>query len=432
MTFNLLKIFLILYFVKPSVEQNKTERNGKVFSLFSVVQFPNQVCSTTSGTYSNGTCITASECSSRGGTTQGTCAAGFGVCCIFTFSATGSTISQNVSYIVNPGYPSNYAPTSTPAVVSYEIQKCSCDVCRIRLDYEVFQLTTPFTGTGTVTTGPVTGQCNTDFMTVETTAHTQSTDATGNIGNYPYLCGRNPGQHAYIDMSCTCTDSATLSFTLGDTTDNQWRIRVTQLSCSDPDVSNTEGCQQYFTGITGTFSSYGFDSSQMIMGQNYAYCIRPAEGYCCIEYTATTWSVYGGSLGAIAIAGPDCGDPGTTNQDSCADAVNCNYNFIVVPGVLSPQTCVTDGSACYGNENGRDRYCGTALIPTGSSQVTQSSTPIITCDRPFRMFTQTGVLTPGNADPANAPFSSGTANPAGAPAAQTGFQFTYRQLPGNC
>ncbi len=31
MTFNLLKIFLILYFVKPSVEQNKTERNGKVF-----------------------------------------------------------------------------------------------------------------------------------------------------------------------------------------------------------------------------------------------------------------------------------------------------------------------------------------------------------------------------------------------------------------
>lgn len=78
------------------------------------------------------------------------------------------------------------------------------------------------------------------------------------------------------------------------------------------------------------------------------------------------------------------------------------------------------------------RYCGTALIPTGSSQVTQSSTPIITCDRPFRMFTQTGVLTPGNADPANAPFSSGTANPAGAPAAQTGFQFTYRQLPGNC
>ena len=69
-------------------------------------------------------------------------------------------------------------------------------------------------------------------------------------------------------------------------------FQVTQLSCSDADVSNTEGCQQYFTGIqkdmkikniadshqflgiTGEFASYGFDSSQMIIGQNYAYCIR--------------------------------------------------------------------------------------------------------------------------------------------------------------
>merc|ERR1719384_1832786 len=119
MTYILLKIFLILYSVKPSVEQNKTERNGKVFSLFSVVQFPNQVCSTTSGTYSNGTCITSSECTSRGGTTQGSCASGFGVCCIFTYSATGSVVSQNVSYITNPNYPSNYAPTSTPNTVTY-------------------------------------------------------------------------------------------------------------------------------------------------------------------------------------------------------------------------------------------------------------------------------------------------------------------------
>ena len=52
---------------------------------------------------------------------------------------------------------SNYAPTTTPATISYTINKCSCgkstkepklknskysvlDVCRIRLDYEVFQV----------------------------------------------------------------------------------------------------------------------------------------------------------------------------------------------------------------------------------------------------------------------------------------------------
>jgi len=429
MDFNfLLKIFFVLYLVDLSQEKNQTEqRGGKLFSLFSVVQFPNNVCSTTSGTYSNGTCITSSECSSRGGTSQGSCAAGFGVCCIFTYSATGSTISQNVSYIVNPNYPSNYAPTSTPNTVSYTIEKCSCDVCRIRLDYEVFQLTTPFTGTGTVTTGPANGQCNTDYMTITTTSQVTTTDSTGNIGNYPYLCGRNPGQHAYIDVSCTCTDSATLSFVLGDTTDNQWKIKVTQLSCNDPDVSNTESCQQYFTGITGTFSSYGFDSSQMIMGQNYAYCIRPAAGYCCIEYTPVTWSVFAGSIEAM-----DCVDPGATNQDSCAGAVNCNVNFIVVPGVQSPQVCQADGAACYGNTNGRDRYCGSVLTPTGSNP-TMASSPIVTCDKPFRMFFQTGVLTPGNGNPAgNAAFSSGVHTAGIAGANVQGFQFTYRQLPGDC
>jgi len=429
MDFHLLKIFLVLCLVDLSKEKNQTEkRNGKQFSLFSVVQFPNNVCSTTSGTYSNGTCITSSECSSRGGTSQGSCAAGFGVCCIFTYSATGSVVSQNVSYIVNPNYPSNYAPTTTPNTVTYTIEKCSCDVCRIRLDYEVFQLTTPFTGTGTATTGPANGQCNTDYMTIETTAQVTSTDTTGNIGNYPYLCGRNPGQHAYIDVSCTCTDSATLSFVLGDTTDNQWKIKVTQLSCSDPDVSNTESCQQYFTGITGTFSSYGFGSSQMIMGQNYAYCIRPAAGYCCIEYTPVTWSVFAGSIGTNMA----CTDPTSDNQNSCAGAVNCNVNFIVVPGVQSPQTCQTDGAACYGHTDGRDRYCGSVLTPTGSS-ATKVSSPIITCDKPFRMFFQTGVLTPGNGDPTgNAVFSSGVHTAGAAGANVQGFQFTYRQLPGNC
>ena len=31
MTLQILKIFLILYFVKPSIEKNQTARNGKVF-----------------------------------------------------------------------------------------------------------------------------------------------------------------------------------------------------------------------------------------------------------------------------------------------------------------------------------------------------------------------------------------------------------------
>merc|ERR1719150_3422114 len=144
---------------------NRTEstKAGKTFSLFSVVQFPNDVCTSTSGTYTNGTCITSGQCLSRGGTSQGSCAAGFGVCCVYTLSATGSVISQNVSYIINPNYPSTYAPTSTPATVSYTINKCSCDVCRLRLDFEEFQLTAPNTAAAPF------GTCNTDVMTMKTT-----------------------------------------------------------------------------------------------------------------------------------------------------------------------------------------------------------------------------------------------------------------------
>merc|ERR1712168_351547 len=114
------------------------QREGKVFSLFSIVQFPNAACTSTSGTYSNGTCFTTSECSSKGGSAQGNCAAGFGVCCVFSVSSSLSSVNQNCTYIVNPGYPSNYAPTTTPTSVSYTINKCSSDICRIRLDYDLF------------------------------------------------------------------------------------------------------------------------------------------------------------------------------------------------------------------------------------------------------------------------------------------------------
>ena len=64
-----------------------------------------------------------------------------------------------------------------------------------------------------------------------------------------------------------------------------------------------------------------------------------------------TWDVFAGSISAPV----DCVDPGDSNEDSCAGAVNCNVNFIVVPGVQSPQVCQADGAACYGNTNGRDR-----------------------------------------------------------------------------
>lgn len=51
-----------------------------VLSLFTVVKFQNQGCAASSG--DNGTCLTGSECQDRGGVASGTCANGYGVCCL--------------------------------------------------------------------------------------------------------------------------------------------------------------------------------------------------------------------------------------------------------------------------------------------------------------------------------------------------------------
>ena len=54
---------------------------GEFLNLTSPPTFTLQVCTSLSSSTTNGTCYTASECSSKGGSADGNCAAGFGVCC---------------------------------------------------------------------------------------------------------------------------------------------------------------------------------------------------------------------------------------------------------------------------------------------------------------------------------------------------------------
>jgi hypothetical protein len=68
-----------------------------VLSLFTIVQFQNQGCAASSG--DNGTCLTTSECSDRGGVASGPCANGYGVCCVCKLSpfTYGSPNKPNLS-----------------------------------------------------------------------------------------------------------------------------------------------------------------------------------------------------------------------------------------------------------------------------------------------------------------------------------------------
>ena len=56
--------------------------SGKLFSIFSVVAFPNDECTTETNSV-RGVCFSEDDCGTKGGTASGTCASGFGVCCLF-------------------------------------------------------------------------------------------------------------------------------------------------------------------------------------------------------------------------------------------------------------------------------------------------------------------------------------------------------------
>merc|ERR1711963_739133 len=88
-------------------------KDEKAFSLFSVVTFKNEDCQSQSQTMMNGprngTCYTSTECTDKGGTAEGNCASGFGVCCIITVDdEDGGDVSHNNTIVENKDFPSVY------------------------------------------------------------------------------------------------------------------------------------------------------------------------------------------------------------------------------------------------------------------------------------------------------------------------------------
>ncbi len=127
-----------------------------VFSLFSVVRFSQSSCFGTNGY--NGTCLTSSECKSQSGTSAGTCAAGFGVCCTsksfesprwdlpiwltrcfvllhefqVIISTCGTTVSKNATYWMNPpnsALDSSYSVTGRCQLL---VNKLNSNICQMR------------------------------------------------------------------------------------------------------------------------------------------------------------------------------------------------------------------------------------------------------------------------------------------------------------
>ena len=111
----------------------------------------------------------------------------FGVCCVFTISDGGTSTSENCSYIQNPSYPSVYSATSS---LTYTVEKCSDEVCAIRLDFETMTIAGP---SATAETNG--GECTDSFVVTGTSGITT-----------PTICGKNTGAHIYIGKLAKVSD----------------------------------------------------------------------------------------------------------------------------------------------------------------------------------------------------------------------------------
>merc|ERR1739844_404803 len=191
-------LFLIVPLVLAS-ENEQLERNEKLISTFQIVRFPNEVCVGSSSR--NGTCYTSQECSNKGGTSAGSCADGFGVCCTFKINTCGSSSSENLTVWVSP-------TTVESGACGLTINP-SEDICSLRLDFTTFVISGPNTWTlaqmnkrlGISVGDQETENFANHGATYTTNCHTDQFYAQGASPstNPPVVCGTLSASHMYVE-----------------------------------------------------------------------------------------------------------------------------------------------------------------------------------------------------------------------------------------
>jgi len=371
-------LLVVAFSSVSAVEESVPKRDQKQLSLFSIVTFQNLDCkSQDSGR--NGTCYTSTECGDKGGKKSGNCAAGFGVCCLFIYSTSGSTISQNCSYIQSPNFPSTFTSTDATSL-TYTIAKCSNDVCALRLDL------VSFTTQRGVDATPTEAQSCGDAFTITTTSK----------GTSGEICGENAGQHIYYELGKDAGATATLAFTVssaaavaGNT--RSFEMKVTQIPCA-VNYRPPSGCFQYHTGLTGTIKTFNYDASAAanqihLANQRYDICVRQEEGMCCIQYTLCDQDL-GLDNGAWALdSAIDSGTPAT------------------VAGTMTGMACTGDDTViidgaqanCDANEFSlTTALCGRFFTGAMNALAAMQAESVCDCSLPFNV----GIVTDADAEAA--------------------------------
>lgn len=352
-------------------DNGNNERNEKLLSSFQIVRFPNDVCIGSNNR--NGTCYTSQECSNKGGTSSGSCADGFGVCCMFLITGCGMQSSENVTAWTTP-------TTLTESTCGLTICPSSSDICSLRIDFTTFVISGPNTALvpnavrRRLGTPVIAGQdayvlhgstyatnCMTDVF--QTTSASVST-------NPPAVCGVLTGQHMYVEADVDRCNL--LQFSLGDAANNavttnrgvtvivnrNWDMTVSQIECTSA-VLPPPGCTKYFFANSGMaeLTSYNFQTaagSTHLAMQHERMCIRRERGNCigCFAAAAINFQVSargdvgasythpggccGYATGLAAIASTMAGN--TLNEGLATGAIGHQIGFdcIIIPGAFVP------------------------------------------------------------------------------------------------
>jgi len=340
------------------------------FSIFQIINFANEPCI---GSSRNGTCFTKQECENEGGSESGSCADGFGVCCILILSD-GESTSLNNSYIVQ---------TASTALGTgsrqYTICPCSSDVCRIKFDFTLFNLAAPFTATVGATTyfsdvNLHIGDCQTDTFSITGPAFAGS----------PLICGTNENQHMIIDTDGQ--ECSTVNIGLGVTaTSREWDIKVTQYRCGEED-GGPPGCLQWFIADTGSVRSFNFPNIARggvvgatvthLSNQEYDICIRTPSGANHICYVPCTSPATGD---VAAIIQPSYGISISPNAaaKSGVDTSFCFNDYLTITGGTTAMI------AQAGTQVSTALFCGRALETADNLVYNVAS--VCTSHQPFRI-----------------------------------------------
>jgi len=296
-------IFVAVTVFIVSVTAEDKDKLAKHFSLFSVVTFGNEECTSdtsVSGGATQGTCYSSTECSDKKGMASGNCASGFGVCCVFLHTtAASATISENRTRLRNSQFPSIATATTAQNIV-YTINKMKSDICQIRLDFGTFIIAGPSVTTEAIPAASTT-VCQ-DSLVLATSDNSAVTSSP-----FGTLCGALTGEHLYVELSPTSSDALTATLaTIVDGTltaaiaQRVWDIKVSQIECHAT-YRAPAGCQRYFMEPSGKIISMNFykvaGSTAAANAQNTGLdiatshirsCIRRTKGMCCTQYDVCT------------------------------------------------------------------------------------------------------------------------------------------------